>query len=226
MFKLCKRLLPCANFVSSKAIVDVGTDHAKLPIWLVKNKIIDYALACDINKFSVVKSLNNVKKYALEDKIKVVLSDGLQNIDKNFSDTIVIAGLGGKTISKILRECPWSNKKSKKFILQPTRCDHDLRIFLAKNGFQIDSELVVNDGIYNYSTILSRYTGEELEFDDLYPFVGKIRPKKASLNYLERQVRYIEKCSLGFKSNEEKSKNTKKLLSKMKEFISKCKESE
>ena len=214
MFKLCKRLLLCANFVSSKAIVDVGTDHAKLP------------LACDINKFSVVKSLNNVKKYALEDKIKVVLSDGLQNIDKNFSDTIVIAGLGGKTISKILRECPWSNKKSKKFILQPTRCDHDLRIFLAKNGFQIDSELVVNDGIYNYSTILSRYIGGELEFDDLYPFVGKIRPKKASLNYLERQVRYIEKCSLGFKYNEEKSKNTKKLLSKMKEFISKCKESE
>ena len=77
MFKLCKRLLACANFVSSKTIVDAGTDHAKLPIWLVKNKIIDYALACDINKFSVVKSLNNVKKYALEDKIKVVLSDGL-----------------------------------------------------------------------------------------------------------------------------------------------------
>ena len=61
-----------------------------------------------------MKSLNNVKKYALEDKIKVVLSDGLQNIDENFSDTIVIAGLGGKTISKILKECTWSNKKSKK----------------------------------------------------------------------------------------------------------------
>ena len=223
MFNLSKRLLSCANLVSSKNMVDVGSDHAKLPIWLVKNKIIDNAIACDITDFSINRSMNNVEKYNLKDKIKVIFSDGLSNIDENYSDTIVIAGLGGETISNILQKCNWNNKKDKKFILQPTKSDSDLRIFLAENGFCIESENVVNDGKYSYSTIVSKFTGHAYEFDDLYPFVGKIFPCEESFNYIQKHVNYIEKILQGTKiDGNMKIKKVESTYLKLKDFLSKC----
>lgn len=224
MFELSKRLLSCASLVSSKNIVDVGTDHAKLPIWLLKNNIINDSIACDITDFSINRSINNVKKYKLQDKIKVVFSDGLSNIDQNYSDTIVIAGLGGTTISEILRKCPWTNKKNKNFILQPTKSDSDLRIFLANSGFSIDSELVVNDSKFSYSTILSKFTGSTYKFDDLYPFVGKIHPCKESCNYIKKHIRYIEKILKGaiINDNIELINKTEKVYTGLCNFLSDC----
>lgn len=224
MFKLSKRLLSCANLVSSRNIIDVGTDHAKLPIWLVKNNIIDNALACDITDFSINRSLHNVEKYNLTEQIKVVFSDGLSAIDQNYSDTIVIAGLGGETISEILQKCRWENKKDKKFILQPTKSDLDLRIFLAKNGFIIESERVVNDGKYSYSTIVSKFTGSVFEFDDLYPFVGKILPCEESFNYVQKHIKYVEKIIKGTRidGNIDSVKKMSIIHSKLENFLSQC----
>ena len=111
MFKLSERLMACAEFVNSENIVDIGTDHAKLPIWLVKNNIIKYAYACDINRFSLEKSRKNIQKYNLDEKIKVFYSDGLSNVSENIAETIVIAGLGGETIKNILKNCTWDKKK-------------------------------------------------------------------------------------------------------------------
>ena len=225
MFKISKRLCSCARFVMSRDIVDIGTDHAKLPIWLVKNKIIDRAFACDIVPFSIERSIKNVKKYELENKIKVFYSNGLTNVDESLSDTIVIAGLGGKTISEIIQNCPWKFNKNKKFILQPTKSESDLRVFLLKNKFEIDSEIAVDDGKYSYSTILTHFSGISQEVDCLYPWIGKLSPCKESYNYAHKNLRYLEKLYYGLKSknNVEQQENLEKVISSLKAFLSFCK---
>ena len=224
MFELSKRLKQCASLVNSDSMVDIGTDHAKLPIWMIKNQLIQYSIASDITKFSVRRSLNNVKKYNLEDKIKVVLSDGFTNIDENFSDCVVIAGLGGESISNILKNCQWKNKKDKKFILQPSKSDSYLRDFLYKNGFCIESEFIVNDHNYSYSTILSRYSGKSYHFDEIYPFIGKIIPCKDSSDYIKKQIRYVEKILEGAKIKRDSNliHKTEKILSGLYDFLSDC----
>jgi len=224
--------MSCAEFVNSESIVDVGTDHAKLPIWLIKNNIIKYAYACDINKFSLEKSRKNIQKYDLDKKIKIFYSDGLSNVSENMAKFIVIAGLGGETIKNILKNCTWSekNKKNKKFVLQPTKYDHVLRDFLLKNNFEIIQEKIVNHNKYNYTTILCEFLGKNYKnyknykFDKLYAFLGKIPANKTSIEYIKKNIRYLEKFLFGAKIN----KNTKyqieieSIILDLKNFIKIC----
>lgn len=224
MFKISKRLHSCVQFIKSGSIVDVGTDHAKLPIWLIENRIIDYAFACDVVSFSIERSINNVKKYGLENKIKVFFSNGLTNVVESLSDTVVITGLGGETISKIIQECPWKFNKNKNFILQPTKSESSLRIFLLKNKFKIDSEIAVNDGKYSYSTILAHFSGIPQRVNCLYPWIGHLSPCKESYNYALKNLRYLEKLCYGLKSknNVEQQENLKNVISDLKQFLSFC----
>ena len=223
--RLKNRLLVCSHLVRSSSILDVGTDHAKLPIYLVSRGIVSKAFGCDINSYSVKRSIDNVNRHNLGQKIKVFLSDGLKNVDKDMSDTIIISGLGGKTISEIIRCCPWKITENKDFILQPTKSESYLRIFLAKNKFVIDREIAVNDGKYSYSTMLVHFTGHEQENDDLYPWIGKLSPCKESYNYVSKHIRYIEKLLYGFKykNNAQQQEKFETLLNKLKEFLSSCK---
>ena len=138
LFTLDKRLLLCASFVRENCtLADIGTDHAYLPIWLVKNGIINSALACDINEGPLNSGKADVDRFELSDKITLRLSDGLKNVNENEADDIVIAGMGGELITKILSECEWAKTKGKHFILQPmTKCEV-LISWLCENGFEI-----------------------------------------------------------------------------------------
>ena len=222
---LKSRLLTCSCLVDSPNILDVGTDHAKLPIYLVSHGIVSKAFACDINPYSVKRSIDNVNRHNLGQKIKVFLSDGLKNVDKSLSNTIVIAGLGGKTISEIISCCPWKITEDKDFILQPTKSESHLRVFLEKNKFKIDRELAVNDGKYSYSTMLVHFAGHEQKNDDLYPWVGKLSPCKESYNYISKQIRYIEKFLYGMKckNHVQQKEKLEILLNKLKKFLFFCK---
>ena len=217
--------MACAEFVNSESIVDVGTDHAKLPIWLLKNKIIKFAYACDINKFSLEKSRKNIKRYNLDKKIKVFYSNGLLNVCENLTKTIVIAGLGGETIKNILKSCTWSNesKKNKSFILQPTKYDHVLRDFLSKNNFEIIQEKIVNHNKYNYTTILCKFSNRNYKFNN---FLGKIPASNASIEYVKKNIRYLEKFLLGAKINRNiKYQNKlKSIILDLNKFIKICEE--
>ena len=114
--QLTNRLLLCAEMVSeNKKTVDVGTDHAYLPIWLTLNNKINFALACDVKTGPLKNADKNIRKYDLENIIKTRISDGLKNVNEAEAEQIIIAGMGGNIISNILDECKWQTKKDKFF---------------------------------------------------------------------------------------------------------------
>ena len=216
--------MACAEFVNSENIVDIGTDHAKLPIWLVKNNIIKYAYACDINRFSLEKSRKNIQKYNLDEKIKVFYSDGLSNVSENIAETIVIAGLGGETIKNILKNCTW-DKKNKKFILQPTKYDHVLRDFLSKNNFEIIQEKIINQNKYNYTTMLCELSDKNYNYNYKFNnFLGKIPANKTSVEYVKKNIRYLEKFLFGAKINKniKYQKELENIILDLNNFIKIC----
>ena len=99
------RLMSAAGFVSCGAtVVDVGTDHAYIPIWLVKNGVCPGAVAMDINQGPILRAEENIRKFGLETKIRTKLSDGLAALEPNEADTVVIAGMGGILINQILEK--------------------------------------------------------------------------------------------------------------------------
>lgn len=143
------RLKLLASFIEKEdRVIDVGCDHALLPIYLVKNNICTLADGSDIKKSIIDNALLNVKKYKLERQINLFVSDGLNNIDLSKYNTVVIAGMGFLTIKKILDYNIPSNIE--KLILQTNNNHEFLRRYLLKKRFYITKEVAIKDKNINY----------------------------------------------------------------------------
>ena len=81
LFTLNDRLSLCASMVrKGKRIADIGTDHAYLPVWLVRAGFVSFALACDIKAEPLSQGELTIKKYHAEDMVKTRLCDGLNAV--------------------------------------------------------------------------------------------------------------------------------------------------
>ena len=100
--KLSKRLQLIASLVSENStIIDVGTDHAHLPIYLCENLKNIKVIASDINEKPLKIAKENIRLYNMEDRVKTVLKDGINELDE-YIDTVIISGMGGILISDII----------------------------------------------------------------------------------------------------------------------------
>lgn len=172
---LNSRLKCCADFVRKGSILaDIGTDHALLPIYLVKNNIISSCIACDINPNPLERAKNNIQRHSLSNFITTRLSDGLKNVYEDEVNDVVIAGMGGRLIAKIISECTWNSKSDKNFILQPMYLDYLLRKFLVENKYKIVNERLVKSKKKVYSVMKVEYVGQHYSVDKLYFYVGEI----------------------------------------------------
>lgn len=172
--KLNERLSTAVQFVrEGSRLADVGTDHGYLPISLILEGRIAFAIAADINRGPLDKADENIHKYALDGKIKTVLCDGLRRIDKDEVDDVAIFGMGGELIVKILDEAPWLKDAAKRLILQPMTHPEKLRKYLADNGYRIIGEALSFDRGKIYQTICAEYDGIIRKFDDITLLYGE-----------------------------------------------------
>lgn len=195
MFRLGERLSACASLVQKDAIVaDIGTDHAKLPVYLIHNDLCKGAIASDIAKKPYEGARTFVRDHDLADKIDVRLGAGLEKIAPDEVTDIVIAGMGGELISQILEAAPWTKDSKYNLVLQPMSKASVLREWLMANGYEIMSETPVTDSGRDYTVINSRYTGEIKEITDIDIFAGKLIPCKndAARRLLRKQAKMLE----------------------------------
>lgn len=177
LFQLGPRLALCAALVrQGSSLCDVGTDHAYLPIWLLKTGKISRALACDINPGPLEAARRDGEKYGVGEELSFRLSDGLRAVSPQEAEDTVIAGMGGELILRIVLETPWLRDSSKRLVLQPMSSVPQLRRGLAQAGFAVLEEEAVVDGGKVYSAFAAQYRGAPREEGPLYPYVGKLRP--------------------------------------------------
>lgn len=189
LFQLDPRLRLCAEFVRDGAkMADVGTDHAYLPVWLEKQGRIRSAVAADVRSGPLEKARENLAHYRTE-RITVRYSDGLREIRPEEVDDIVIAGMGGELIARILSEAPWVRQPEKHLILQPMTCAPELRKFLLQNSFAIVREEAVETRGHVYSVMLTRWQVQPPAVGELYPYLGSLQPGvPAARAYLKKQL--------------------------------------
>lgn len=149
MQRISKRLNAVADYVTEgKRVVDVGTDHAYIPIFLLQEGRCKAALAADIGRGPLERARENIAENGLSDRIETVLSDGLKKIDTDF-ECLILAGMGGKLIREILSEDPKKTASFEEMILEPQSDLETLRLYLRQNGYWIDREnMVLEDGKY------------------------------------------------------------------------------
>ena len=189
MIKLSKRLLTIANLVNDNSkVVDIGCDHGLVSIYLAMNKKNIDIIASDINQNALDNAIKNINKYHLEDKIKVCLSNGLDNINDEV-DTIIISGMGGHTIVDILSTNYQKLNSVNNIIIQSNNDLEYVRRKIVSLGYYINKEeLVLDKGIY-YTIILftkgiGKYTSKEYYFGPVLLKENKeIFTQKKKLDY-------------------------------------------
>ena len=223
MFQLGNRLTACASFVRPGCkLVDIGTDHAYLPIFLVKNNQIERAIASDIRIGPLQKAAMHVKKYGVEDLVQTRLSDGLEVIFENEADDILIAGMGGELIAKIIEAADWLRNPEKHLILQPMTTAEDLRRSLKREGFTVlEEKAAIEDGKV-YSVMLAVYDPLHPNTDPLFPYIGLVdASSEEGKAYIEKQIRLFQNKVDGLTraGREESAEPYKALICKLQDRI-------
>ena len=157
---ISKRLLCCASMVQpGSRVADIGTDHGYLGIYLLQSGAARHVIACDLRKDPLENARRNAKLFGVDGEMELRLSDGLEKILPDEVDTVVMAGMGGDLIQKILSQCPWRKREGLQFILQPQSAGTVLRRWLCEDGCEIRREEPVQDGHFLY-TVMDIQQGE------------------------------------------------------------------
>ncbi len=192
---LSSRLLACAGYVSpGERVADVGCDHGYLGIYLLKNGIAASVIAADINEGPLHSAFLNAHKYGVADKMSFHLSNGVQNIPRDFN-TLVCAGMGADTMISILKAAPWLQSKQYRLILQCQSKTPMLRQYLSENGWRIAEESVLRDGRFLYTVM-------EIWWQPDYPklSIGECHippamlenPSKETIEYYHRTIKKLQ----------------------------------
>lgn len=194
MVKLTPRLMAVANLVRKNSVlVDIGCDHGYLPVYLLQNKIIVSAVASDINSGPLKSCISLVESTGLGDKVKCVISNGLENVNKDEYTDVSFCGMGGELIAALLENVKCDFAKDKHYIFNPMTHPEILRKYLCENGFKIGADIIVKEGKRYYNVFDAYYTGEKQAYDDVYYFLGNINDFTYKeyfthiLNYLENK---------------------------------------
>lgn len=147
---LSKRLRMVADCVTKGNVVaDVGCDHAYISIYLVEGEVAPKTIALDVNEGPLLRAQENIKSYGMEEKITTRLSDGLEKLEPNEVDSIVIAGMGGALMVRILEEGKDCVATAKELILQPQSESWKVREYLHNLNFEITKEdMCIDEGKY------------------------------------------------------------------------------
>lgn len=193
---LSKRLQTVADMIQGRgAVADIGTDHAYIPIYLILSGKTEYAIAMDVRRGPLLRASENIKSYQLEDKIEVRLSDGLENLSDDEVEIIVIAGMGGALMARILCDGSHALLTKKELILQPQSELYKVRKQLHAMEYRIvEEKMLIDEG--KFYTVIRALGGEEFYEREMEYDYGKYlleQRDEVLLQFLQKELASLEK---------------------------------
>lgn len=213
------RLEMILRHAEGKSCADIGTDHAYVPIKLKERGV--HVIATDIRKGPLEMAAKNAKKHGCD--IELRLGGGLSPLSPGEAECIIIAGMGGEMIEKIIAE-DMAVARESLLILQPMNGQRELRQFLAENDFHIICEDIAVEGFKVYNLMKVQSGGCDIYEDELelhlprslysHPLFGALLAKKK---------REFSKIAEGLSAS---AGGDGREIEKMKSFISRIEELE
>lgn len=180
---LNKRLLSVSKLIKPcDVLMDVGSDHGFLPLYLLKNNIITKAIIGDINSGPLEQAKHNFSNYAFN--AIFVKSNGISGYRSKI-DAVVIAGMGFETIRSIILQDINRFKEIPQIILQTNTKVDNLRRFLNSNKFTIIDEEIIKDRKYFYPIIKVKYDENSSLLTEKELLYGPILMKNSNEVYID-----------------------------------------
>ena len=209
---ISKRLELVASFVPQGAILlDVGSDHAYLPIELVERGKIESAIAGEVVEGPYQSAVKNVEAHGLKEKIQVRLANGLAAFEEaDKVSVITIAGMGGRLIARILEEGLDKLADVERLILQPNNREDDLRIWLQDHGFEIVAENILEEAGKFYEILVVEAGQMKLSSSDVR--FGPFLSKEVSPVFVQKWQKEAEKLEFALGQIPEKNLEERQVL--------------
>ena len=132
---------------------DIGCDHGYVAIWLYKTGRSPHVIAADVRKGPLKSAEENARAFGCGDNVECRLGDGLAVLEQNEAESIIIAGMGGRTMVSILDGRPGVRDAASELILEPQSEAKEVRKYLYANGFEINDEGLVREENKYYPVI-------------------------------------------------------------------------
>lgn len=223
-----QRLAQLADMVDKGSrLADIGTDHAYLPIALVKDQIIDFAVASDVAAGPLTNAINDIKNAGLENKIITRLGSGLETIKpEDKIDTIVIAGMGGKLMRDLLDKPTQDNIFYSNLILEPNVGEPLVRKWLMDHSYKIIEERIIEVSGHIYELIKAKRVNQPIQLTEAEIQFGPLLLKERNpifikkwTNQLKFQKNLLSNLQKAKKINIEKVNTTKQLITNIEAII-------
>ena len=209
---ISKRLELVASFVPQGSILlDVGSDHAYLPIELIERGQIKSAIAGEVVDGPYQSAVKNVEANGLKEKIQVRLANGLAAFEEEDQVTVItIAGMGGRLIATILEEGLDKLSNIQRLILQPNNREDDLRIWLQEHGFQIVAESILEEAGKFYEILVVEAGQMKLSASDIR--FGPFLSKEVSPVFVQKWQKEAAKLEVALSQIPEKNLEERQIL--------------
>lgn len=196
--EISNRLKEIAGMVTGGNVVcDVGTDHAYLAIYLIKNGTVPRVIAMDVAKGPLSKAECNIKAQGLCDRIETRLSDGVDKLMSGEAQTVIMAGMGGILICDLLARGREVLSAADELILSPHTDAELVRRYLCENGYCIKEEkMLLEEG--KFYIIIRAVHGEAEPLTECeYRYGKQLLQSRSSIlrEYLQREQLKLEKLS-------------------------------
>lgn len=157
--RMSSRLHMVADMITpGRVVADIGTDHGYIPIYQILTGKSPYAYACDVAEGPLLRARENVERYEVQDTVELVMSDGLAALKEVIrpAESIVIAGMGGNLMRRILENGEETAYAAEELILSPHSEICEVRRYLYAQGFHIiDENMIKEDGKF-YTVMKAR----------------------------------------------------------------------
>ena len=189
---ISRRLNRLAELVTEGSrLADVGTDHGYVPLCLCREKKIPSAIAMDINKGPLERAIR--------------LSDGLHELKRGEADTVLIAGMGGALMVRILSEGTEALKEVRELVLQPQSEIGDVRRWLGSHGWHIIKEdILLDEG--KYYPMFKAVPGEAEDYTEAEYRFGKLEMQESPemlADFLRKRLEVNRQIAAGLPENGE-----------------------
>ncbi len=201
---LSARLAAVAALVpAGTRVADIGTDHGRLARHLLESGRSPHCIATDRDQRALAALRPLVARLFPAGNLEVRYGDGLAVLrDDDRIETVVLAGLGGRTIVRLLE--PARRLCLEHVVLQPQREAARVRRWLVRNGYEITAEKLAFERHRFYEVIAGRPSPDwrmppfpGLSEDDLFEVGPRLARDSDPLvrNLWESRLRRLERIA-------------------------------
>lgn len=190
------RLSAAAAYVrAGHPAADIGCDHGKLSAWLAGSGRCPRVFACDLRPDPLEKARRRCAPW--KDQVDCRLGSGLEVLQPEEADDIIIAGMGAETILEILDAAPWVSDERYNLVLVPATKHSLLRLGLAQRGFALLDETLAYAAGRWYAVMNARFDGDRHTPDAWHCLTGKTPGQPGFASYCAQQRPKLKKYRLG-----------------------------